>query len=63
MVNKQQQQRLLFLAAKGWIKSACTPKHVKEIRTNMSNTAKLLINWLAYGINEFLTWFVRARAV
>ena len=38
--NSKQQQRLLFLAAKGWIKSACTCKHVKEIRTNTSAPEK-----------------------
>ena len=39
-------QRLLFLAAKGWIKSTCTRKHTKEIHTNMSNTANVIDNWL-----------------
>jgi len=30
------EQRLLFRAAKGWIKSTCACKHMKEIHTNMS---------------------------
>jgi len=31
-----------FLTAKGWIKSTCTRKHIKEIHTDMSNTANVI---------------------
>ena len=38
-------QRLLFLAAKGWIKSTCTRKHIEEIHTNI-NCIKRKIGYL-----------------
>jgi len=39
-------QRLLFLAAKGWIKSACIRKHIKEIglHTNGSRIAQAVVS-------------------
>jgi len=46
VLNKQQQRRLLFLAAKGSIrpKSTCTRKHIKEIHTDTSSTANVFDN-------------------
>ena len=44
MQRTYQQQRLLFLAANGSIKSTCTRKLIKEIHTNMSHTANVIDN-------------------
>jgi len=44
--HKQTNNVLLFMAAKGWIKSTCTRKHIKEIHTNTSNTANVIDDWL-----------------
>jgi len=52
IVNNKQQQRLLFLAAQGWIKSTCTCKHIKAIlRTNTS--ASVLIMLQMYFSNRW----------
>ena len=44
--GKTQEQRLLFPVAKGWIKSTCARRHIKEIHKSMSNTANFIDNWL-----------------
>jgi len=54
--NKENKQttNLLFLTAKGWIKSTCTCKHVKEIHTNTSKTANVTSDYLRYSVDSTL---------
>ena len=47
-LNKQtcKQRLLLFMAVKGWIKSTCTRRHIKEIHRNTSKTVNVIDNLL-----------------